>query len=128
MTEQAAWPHKWFGCWREDGEGYEKCPSITSWPTGKPPDEEVATVVASLAQGQVVCVSQTLGRSCHLCKHEFEPSLSWLSDGVWLWPEDLVHYYQDHYLSLPEDLRKRLLAYDVDNPPHVDSKALDWPD
>ncbi len=127
MADQDAWPHRWFGCWQEDGRGYERCPSVKSWPTVQQGEQEVARVVASLANGQVVCVGQDPGRTCHLCAHQFEPSLAWLSDGVWLWPEVLIHYHREHRLALPEEMRKRLLDQEVHDPDIVDPNTLDWP-
>jgi len=52
--------------------------------------------------------SWELGHS--FCRHNCETAkknpvvmgCTTLTDGVWVWPEGLAHYLQDHYVTLPE--------------------------
>ncbi len=83
-------------------------------------------VIDQLANAASVSISQAPGRFCKLCAHAFPPSMSWLSDGVWLWPDDLIHYVEEHSVALPQEFLDRLLSL-ATRPVEPDPTKLDWP-
>jgi hypothetical protein len=34
-----------------------------------------------------------------------------LTDGIWIWPEGLVHYVETHHLALPAEFMERIAGY-----------------
>ena len=121
------WTHRWFGCWREDADANRDWPSVVSWPTMDLGEEAMQFILRRLANGKRVCVSQAPGRNCNLCQHPFPPSMVWLSDGVWLWPDELVHYVEQHAVALPKKLLDRLLQSPAEQEVVVDPSKLEWP-
>jgi hypothetical protein len=125
MTENLPWPHRWFGFWAEDGRGYEHCPSVAAWPLSEL-DEKMLRLCAYLEQGQIVCVGQVPKRACVICGEVMPLSRTLLSDGKWLWPEDLVHYL-GHGIVVPHELLEHFESNKEVPIVGVRPEALDWP-
>ena len=119
------WGHRWFGFWSEDGAGYEKCPRIIAWPRNGLADE----LAEYLASAVVVCVGQVGPRQCHLCETQLPTSRTWLSDGKWLWPDDLLHYLREHRIAVPAEFRAHVSSATPRDLRGViiDADNLDWP-
>jgi hypothetical protein len=125
MNEMSVWPHRWFGFWAEDGSGYAHCPSVVRWPL-RGPSGGTPTLRDHLERGQIVCVGQVPKRACALCGEILPLSRTLRSDGIWLWPHDLVHYV-DHGVVIPEEMIAHFRAPERVAPVTVDPGALDWP-
>jgi hypothetical protein len=102
------WPRRWFGLWAESEGGHPSWPSIFDWPRDTLGQREREVLAAALLGAQRVCVSQAPHRTCKLCEHAFASAREWLSDGVWLWPDELAHYVRAHAILLPPVLQARL--------------------
>ena len=72
-------------------------------------DEELKHKVVAYLEAGKECNHQKGPSKCRFC-NEFVGSCE-KTDGVWMWPEGLPHYIEEHNISLPEGF----LAYIKDN-------------
>lgn len=66
---------------------------------------------------------------CELCDEKVRTSV-YSSDGVWLWPTDLVHYVSEHAVKLPIDFIEhiRQMEYLPPKTLEIDLEHLPWPE
>ena len=130
MNKMEKWQHKWFGVWIENGTAYGMCPSITEFIDKKAADYQDKTQIAEyLETAQVVATTSRLRFPCVLTGKKFMGSLSYRTDGEWLWPDDLAYYLREHHVRLPEKMLEVIRRNNY-QPPDVDKdkiKDLEWP-
>lgn len=81
-------------------EEYDKAPPY--YLLHKESNYDVQKVVSYLESGFQVRSWQEYRRCCFNCGAEGrELGCSELSDGKWVWADDLIHYVRHHYIDLP---------------------------
>lgn len=129
MINLDRWPHRWYGRWREiRGLESEDVPSIHDVLGWKWDEQELAKVVAYLRAGALVIFSPGVAKSL-LGGDKIIGTHSWLTDGVWLWPETLAHYVEADKVCMPPAFLKHIKSngYAVPANAGKDNSGLDWP-
>ena len=127
------WPHRWLYFAEQLGQTPEKkvriqIPSVEqfqdkTWsPTDKVEIKQYLRKAPSLTGGRWMHVF------CPLCGVQLAPQ-SWRSDGIWVWPLDLVHFIEMHHVRLPSRFLEHIRSkkYVFPTPEKVDWEHLDWP-
>lgn len=131
MSGMPAWDKKWFGVWRESGAAYSRCPSVKEFMSpGDLVEHHGERLVRYLESAHVVASTSRINFPCVLCGVQFGGSLSYRTDGEWLWPDDLGHYVSAHHVALPPAMLARVVAHRYE-PPAVspqEVQRLQWPD
>ncbi len=122
------WNNKWFGFWR-DGHGKDDhLPLLKLWiePNWQPSDR--ADLVRYIEQSPVVVAASNVQSPCPICGRLLSSS-SFQSDGVWLWPQDLIHYLAEHWIRIPDEFADRIRANGYTPPESVavEIDQLPWP-
>ncbi len=117
-----------FGFWSGGGQGEAHLPRLEVWiaPDWQPTDK--AGLLRYIEQSPVVVAASTPQTPCLICDKRLSSS-SFQSDGVWLWPQDLIHYLNAHQVRLPEALVEHIRAKNH-RPPEavtIDIDRLSWP-
>ena len=130
MTNSTNWQHKWFGVRRELEPEYQLCPSITDFLRAEHPANVHAEDTARyLETAQVIAITSRLRVPCVLTGKTFIGSLAYRTDGEWLWPDDLAHYFREHDIQLPQAMLETMKRNGF-QPPPVSAEAianLEWP-
>ena len=124
MNNAENWDHAWFGVWKETGPVFKKCPSIHEFIDEKVTDyRDKDKILEYLEKAQVVATTSRLSFPCVLTKKKFTGSLSYRTDGIWLWPDDLAYYVREHHVRLPVKMLEtiRLNSY---TPPTVSLETI----
>lgn len=123
------WPFTWFGCWREFGAAYARCPSIDDFvdPTWDYVDRD--RLVAYLVGAPVVATTSRLGLPWAKGPGDGRSSVSYRSDGVWVWLDDLDYYIEEQSLRLPDSFVAAIEGRHFEPPAalEVDPMTLSWP-
>jgi hypothetical protein len=104
-----AWPHKWFGTWREQDPRFADFPSVYDWV--QPGVQIGERELEYLANAPVLAATSWMALPCVICGYG-EGSLCSRTDGTWHWMDDLPHYIREHSLALPEELLAHMRAVD----------------
>ena len=123
------WPFTWFGCWREFGQGYARCPSIEDfvdpgWDYG---DRD--RLVRYLVEAPLVATTSRLALPWAKGPGDARSSVSYRSDGVWVWLDDLDYYITEQALRLPDSFIAAIERRGFEPPAalDVDPMTLSWP-
>lgn len=125
------WDHLWFGVWREYGPPYRACPSIRDWS-----QRDVASAYdlprlrGYLTSAQVVASTSKSAFPCPFTGQPRFGSISYRTDGVWLWLDDLPDLIEQHGIAIPSAFLRRIQTNRFTPPPEVDQlqiEALEWP-
>lgn len=123
----SAWQNHWFGFWRvEKGDG--SIPSVeevvdTNWS----PDDR-GSLIEYLKNSPVAVTTAVGFCKCLCCSQQLEIGC-FRTDGVWLWPDDLVHYVESHRVRLPDAFVDHMRLHNY-IPPAIltrPSDELPWP-
>jgi hypothetical protein len=88
-------------------DGNQSSPSIRSFLSDRR-DPQAETLIAYLKNGEIVAVTPEL--AIDVITGEIIPEeLKAMSDGVFRWTSDIVHYVDKHNFILPEEFRKHVL-------------------
>ena len=60
-------------------------------------------IISYLKSGTIFCVSPGIVQDVLSKDEKIIGSLKILTDGVWIWPSDLVYYIQEYHVSLDND-------------------------
>jgi hypothetical protein len=90
------WKHNWYGIWQE--EKMPECPRVEDCVVISPKPEDFELILRYLSEAKTVAVFGAKEK-CFLCE-ELLP-IGYKSDGVLLWPLDLVHYIENHAVGIP---------------------------
>jgi hypothetical protein len=130
MNNTENWNHKWFGVWMETAPVYGKCPSINDFIEKTSIDyQDKEQIAVYLETAQVVATTSRLRFPCVLTGKKFSGSLSYRTDGKWLWPDDLAYYVREHHVRLPDKMVETI-RHNEFKPPSVTEdmvRNLEWP-
>jgi hypothetical protein len=125
------WKHKWFGVWREYGPAFEACPSILDFVHPEVSQRyDKGRLRNYMANAPIVASTSrssfpdpfTGSRSCG--------SISFRTDGEWVWLDDLPDYIDGHDVAIPSAWLLKIQASDYVPPVAVGQDAIDkleWP-
>lgn len=123
--------YKEFGFWKEYGERYIDSPSIYLH-RNKTINEsyDKNKLVNYLNSGGIVAVSSKINFP-HIFKDiERSGDFLLLTDGVWVWPEDLAEYVLNYDVILPNDWYVYIVKnhYKIPNEIKSQQEDIDWRD
>ena len=98
----AHWDERWFGCWREFGPAYARCPSIESFVDRSWAHPRRADLVAYLAAAPIVASTSRTAIPWARGPGDGRSVVSFRSDGRWLWLDDLDYYVAEQDVRLPD--------------------------
>ncbi|MEO1245768.1 MAG: hypothetical protein AAFX56_08835 [Pseudomonadota bacterium] len=129
-TTRDKWHHRWFGVWREYGEAYRECPSIENFICpGASTGQDKKRIAHYLDTAHLIATTSRIQFPCAISGHRFFGSVSYRTDGQWLWLDDLSHYVIEHGVCIPPEMMEHMRTYHFE-PPEVTEKQiekLDWP-
>jgi hypothetical protein len=125
----ATWPERWFGCWREFGRGYERCPAVGTFVDGSWAHPRHADIVAYLSSAPVVATTSRSAIPWAIGPGDGRSTVSYRSDGGWLWLDDLDYYVAEHGVRLPDAFVAAIeaRAYTPPDDLGADIDDLPWP-
>lgn len=123
---------RWYGFWKEQGPSYANFPSILESVSQDWPERQNNSLLHYLVTSPLLSVTFRgaclfCGELCYLLKDE-QLSTALRTDGVWVWPDEIVHYIEHHGVMIPSDMfshikKKRYRIKSVD----VEEIASDFP-
>ena len=128
-SQFATWPFRWFGCWREFGPAFGRCPGIDEFVDEGWHHARVDELVRYLARAPMVSVTSRLALPWARGEGDDRASVAWRTDGVWLWLDDLDYYVADQSVRPPDAFVARIEARDFAPPKRlrIDRSVLEWP-
>ena len=125
----ATWSEHWFGCWREFGRDYERCPAIETFVDESWTHPRHDDLVAYLSTAPVVATTSRTALPWALGPGDGRSTVSYRSDGTWLWLDDLDYYVAQHGVRLPDTLVAAIetRAYAPPDELTADIDDLPWP-
>ena len=130
MSSVSDWNHRWFGFWKEMGPKFSFCPSIKEFRTGNELNiNEKKLVLAYLKNGFVVATTSRLAFPCVITGKRFSGSISYRTDGHWLWFDDLGYYVECFGVALPLRMLEHIRAnqYTIPQVSQVEVDSLEYP-
>ena len=123
----AAWDQHWFGFWREFGPEYAACPSIETFvdPTWHHP--RLDGIVEFLATAPIVATTSRLAIPWAKGEGDDRRSISYRSDGRWVWLDDLDYYVAEQRVRLPDAFVAAIEGWDYSPPTDLDVDPQDLP-
>ncbi|WP_295222084.1 hypothetical protein [uncultured Chryseobacterium sp.] len=96
--------YKEFGFWKEYGNQYKNFPSVNLYLNKEINDSyDKNKLVSYLNSGGIIAVSSKINFP-HLFKNVKESGeFLLLTDGFWIWPEDLSEYVSNYNVILPDE-------------------------
>jgi hypothetical protein len=125
------WPHLWFGVWREYGPRYRNCPSAFSFVDAQLNHTyQKAQLIEYLTSAPVWASTSRRNFPNPFTGEQVGGSISYRTDGRWLWLDDLADYVAYHELVLPIKWLAEIEERNYSPPEFVDDEIfehLDWP-
>ena len=122
------WPHFWFGCWSEFGEHYIDCPSIQDFVDKAWHYPNVDSMVTYLTIAPIVATTSRMAIPWATGSGDGRSSISYRTDGIWLWLDDLDYYVLHHHVRLPDSFVKHMENINYKAPQiTLDMERLPWP-
>lgn len=128
MSGFSNWPHRWFGFFSETPDGDPEAAWIedfvdTAWDV-----TERDLVISYLSESPVVVAGCLPSKKCLLCDLQV-PSATFKSDGVWLWPQNLLHMVEKHGIRVPREFVEHMRASSFTAPARCEEslEMLPWP-
>ena len=124
------WNHRWFGVWREYGPAYEYCPSVRDFvfPTVVRCYDK-ARLRQYLTKAQIVASTSRHSFPCPFTGKLTGGSISFRTDGRWVWLDDLADYIDQYDVAIPTDWLREIEKNEY-VPPFVEEavvQKLEWP-
>lgn len=128
-TSFVNWPHKWFGCWREFGAQYARCPSIDDFVDEGWGYARLEPLLGYLSRAPVIATTSRLALPWAKGPGDGRSSVSYRSDGVWLWLDDLDYYVREQSVRPPDAFVARIEERSFEPPPQLEISPADlsWP-
>ncbi|WPO81909.1 hypothetical protein SD427_14190 [Chryseobacterium sp. JJR-5R] len=121
--------YKEFGFWKEYGKKYEDYPSINLYIDNVVNNlYDKNKLVPYLNSGGIVAVSSKINFP-HLFRNEQKlGEFLLLTDGFWVWPEDLAEYVLNHNVVLPVEWYDLILTnnYKILEKVKFQQQDVDW--
>ena len=123
------WPTYWFGCWSEFGDDYSKCPSIDEFVDTNWEYPNLSKLVEYLTIAPIIATTSRMAIPWAKGEGDNRSSISYRSDGKWLWLDDLDYYVREHKLRLPDRFVNdiEIANFTLPNELIIDPQQLDWP-
>lgn len=124
-----SWPNKWFEVWKEQGIGFETCPSLKDFINIKLVEEyNCVELFSYLENSQTVATTSGDSFTDPFTGELIRESISYKTDGIWLWLDSLPYYIEKYKVAIPIEFLKNIM----DNKflPvkwSGDIQSLDWP-
>jgi hypothetical protein len=118
------WPHLWFGVWAEYGPAYEKCPSALAFVS-----PEVNRRYDKQRLRHYLCSAPEIAATSRsafpnpFTGQRLPGSISFRTDGKWLWLDDLADYVDYHQVAIPDAWLADIVASNY-NPPEIVSDEV----
>ncbi|HBV16496.1 hypothetical protein [Chryseobacterium carnipullorum] len=121
--------YKEFGFWKEYGDKYKDCPSINLY-INKDVNNlyDKNKLIPYLNFGGIIAVSSKINFP-HLFRNEQRlGEFLLLTDGFWVWPEDLAEYVLNYNVVLPVEWYDLILTnnYKIVEKVKFQQKDVDW--
>ena len=101
MMNTKCWEHYWFGFFNESNEVSESfLPNIQDFQSNEK-ESDIDKILTYLKSSPNILQSMSIPTDCMLCDEYSGDPGSIYYDGLWLWPERLVHYVECHNVVLP---------------------------
>ncbi len=131
MTTIPEWKHRWFGVWSEYGERYSSCPSIYDFVNPQINSRyPVEQVVSYIKDAHTIAVTSRLNFPDPFDANRDQGSISYKTDGKWLWLDNLADYVQKNGVCIPERWLSDMQAAKFIAPGTVSEqlvRTLEWP-
>ena len=131
MSNADQWPYRWFGVWAEYGTVYAKCPSAISFVVPATNAKyEKAKLRAYLTSAPVVASTSRRNFPNPFTGERAAGSVSFRTDGKWLWLDDLADYVDHHAVTLPDAWLAEIEERNYIPPESVADEVvaqLEWP-
>jgi hypothetical protein len=122
------WPFKWFGFWKEYGLEYCNYPSIVDFK-----DEDINKsyrkdkLLKYISEGTVVVSTSQLGFPSPITGELKNGTVSFRTDGQWLWLDNIYHLIESSDLIIPEVWYSEIESKDFLLPKMIQTENLEWP-
>ena len=131
MSEVDDWPYRWFGVWAEFGPAYKKCPSVHSFV--KPEinlQYRKDRLCKYLRTAPILASTSRVNFPNVFTGSRFAGSISFRSDGKWLWLDDLAEYVDHYNVAIPTRWLNDIEARNYSPPDELSgdvTRVLEWP-
>ena len=125
MSVLDLWNHKWFGLWQEYGPAYEDCPRARDYVVPEVASHyDKARLREYLTKAQIVATTSRHSFPCPFTGKRIAGSISFRTDGQWLWLDDLSDYIDQFDIAIPTAWLQQIEANGY-VPPPVDLDAIE---
>jgi hypothetical protein len=123
------WTNRWFGCWAEFGERYSACPKLEDFIDLQWQHPQIDKIITYLKNAPVVATTSRLAIPWARGDGDGRSVLSYRTDGVWLWLDDLDYYVLAIRVRLPDAFVKHIETVDFKFPAaeSISPHQLQWP-
>jgi hypothetical protein len=131
MNKVDTWKHRWFGVWAESGAAYQNCPSAKEFVVPEVNHFYSKDRLRNYLSSAPIIVSTSRRNFPNPFTGELiGGSISFRTDGKWLWLDDLPDYIEKHGVAIPTVWLAEIEARDYKPPEKVDDELierLEWP-
>jgi hypothetical protein len=122
------WNYKWYGFRGAEEKYIGKTYKLEDYVDTSCPPEIKEKIISYLDTAPLVLVGQVPERRCGLCDDLIHPA-AYRSDGIWLWPDGLVHDVSKHNFCIPNQMLEHILEQDGTPPEYcgIPWQELPWP-
>ncbi len=124
------WPHKWFGIWKEYGDDYKRLVSIKDFVYPEiVKGYNIEGVKDYLTNSQLLSTTSRVAFPCPFTGDLHDGSISFRTDGEWLWLDDLPYYIEEFQVAIPPNFYKKInnSRYRPVKVWEGNAEGLDWP-
>lgn len=125
------WPYKWFGLWKEYGDQYQQYPSVYNFV-----NSDVNSMYDKkklhhyLSSGLLISSTSGLNFRSPFDDTIIADSVSFRTDGTWLWLDNISKLIELNDLIIPEELYKEIQANNFTVPKDIifNENDFTWPE
>lgn len=125
------WPYRWFGVWREHGSAYRNFPSVFDFVVPEVnKDYSKDDLRSYLASAPILATTSRANFLNPFTSERCSGSISFRTDGEWLWLDDLAEYVFFNGVVLPKVFLECIQRRGFVPPDNVAEESianLDWP-
>jgi hypothetical protein len=124
-----SWPNKWFGVWKEQGAGFENCPSLKDFINVELVKEyNFSELFWYLEDSQTVATTSGDSFPDPFTGELIKESISYKTDGRWLWLDSLPYYIEKYKVAIPIEFFNDIMSNKcLPVKWSGDIQSLDWP-